>query len=197
MEDIGEEQYEHDPVVVLKQAIMTVVIDKSNDQSSANNYHEATIYKLRSNGITCRNEFIFMYDANPSSINVQLGNRSFIGMFADALEQIWSVINNICNNSMIPIKPSTLKDDEIPIPYHHFKKGIYKILNWNLLQMDWLLPIKWNNNVLKKIWFVDGNTMWKLNNLLVRGTLNTSLASVWQQIFHITNIKSSKAFLNC
>ena len=30
---------------------------------------------------------------------------------------------------MIPIKPSALNDDEIPIPYHHSEKALYKILN--------------------------------------------------------------------
>ena len=59
-EDSCEEQYEHDAVVVLKQAIMTATIDKTNSESSSNHYYEATIHKLIRSRITSVNEFILM-----------------------------------------------------------------------------------------------------------------------------------------
>ena len=49
---------------------MVAAIDKSNNKFSANHYYEATVYKLRRSGITITNEFMLMYDANQSSINV-------------------------------------------------------------------------------------------------------------------------------
>ena len=87
-EDSGEEQYEHDPIVLLKQVIMTVTIEITNSESSANHYNEASIHKLSRSGITSANEFILMYNANPSSINARLGNGGFIGIFSETLEQI-------------------------------------------------------------------------------------------------------------
>ena len=170
MENSGDKQYEHDTVVVLKQAIMTVAIDKTNSKSSVKNYYEATIHKLSRSGITSANEFIPTYDANSSSINSRLGNCGFIGMFSGTLEQIRSVITNIYNNDILPIKLSALEDDEIPMKYHPSEKALYQILHPNVLEMNHLLPIKWSNDVLKKLWWVNGNTMQKFKTLLLAGT---------------------------
>ena len=88
MEDSGEEQYEHDPIVALKHAIMTVSIDKKDNKPSENHYYEATLYKLRRNGITSANKFILIYDDNKSSINLRLRSCGFMQMFLGTLEQI-------------------------------------------------------------------------------------------------------------
>ena len=88
MEDSSDDLYEHDAVVVLKQAIMMVATDKTKNKSAANHYYEATMHKLIKSGITITNEFILMYDANSSSINVWLRNCGFIGMFSGTLGQI-------------------------------------------------------------------------------------------------------------
>ena len=138
-----------------------------------------------------------MDDANPSSINVRLGNRGFIGMFSGTLEQIQSIIANIYNNDIVPIEPIAQEDDEVSIQYHPSEEALYHILHRNTMEMNHLLPIKWSNDVLKKLWWVNGNTVRKLKMLLLAGTLNTSLSSVGQSTMHITSISSLKKLLHC
>ena len=98
---------------------------------------------------------------------------------------------------MIPIEPSSLEDDEVAIKCHWSEKEFYAILNRNTLHLDRLLPIKWSNDVLKKLWYVNGNTAPKLKNFLVAGTLNNSLTSFGQKLFHITSTNSLKVLLYC
>ena len=138
-----------------------------------------------------------MYDANPSSINVRLRNCGCIGMFSGTLDQIRSVIANIYNNEIVLIEPITQEDDEVCIEYHAYEESLYHILLWNAMEMNRLLPIKWNNDVLKKLWWVNGNTVRKLKMLLIAGTLNTSLSSVGKSTIHITSISSLKKLIHC
>ena len=176
---------------------MTVTTDKTRSESAANHYYETAVHKLSRSGITSVHEFNLMYDANPYSINLRLGNCGFIGMFSGTLEQIQSVIANIYNNDFVPIEPIAQEDDEVSIQYHPSEEAIYHILHWNAMEMNRLLPVKWSNDVLKKLRWVKGNTVRKLKMLLLAGTLNTSLSSVGQSTMHITSISSLKESLHC
>lgn len=172
---------------------MTVAVDKSDNKSAANHYYENTTYKFRKSSITGVNELNLMNNVNYPSINLRLGPCSFIQMFPVTLEQIWSVVNKVYSGNAIPIEPSTLQDYEVVINFYQSEKFLFEILNQNALER--LLSIKWSNEVLKKLWWVDTNNVPKLRNLLVVGTLTTSLASIWKPIFYITSLKVFLEFL--
>ena len=176
---------------------MTVTTDKTRSESAANHYYETAVHKLSRSGISSAHEFNLIYDANPSTINVRLGYCGFIGMFSGTSEQIRSVIANIYDNDIVPIEPISQEDDEVSIEYHASEEALYHILHLNAMEMNRLLPIKWSNDVLKKLRWVKGNTVRKLKMLLLAGTLNTSLSSVGQSTMHITSISSLKESLHC
>ena len=140
---------------------------------------------------------LFLFKMTIRPINTRLGNCGFIRMFSAMLEKIRLVITNIYNNSIIPIKLSALKDDEVHMQYYFSKIALYQILHWNALEMNWLLPIKWSNDVMKKLWWVNGNIVNKLKTLLLEDTCNTSLSSVGQSTFHVISINRLNTFLNC
>ena len=70
-------------------------------------------------------------------------------MYLNTLQKIRSIIEEVGNGERIPIEPSALKSNEAPMEYLPSEEELYHILNKNLLHMDWLLPIKWSNEVMK------------------------------------------------
>ena len=87
-EDGGGVQDECNPTVILKHAIMTITLDKGENKSKANHYHETKMCKLKKSSIIGSKEYNVMYDADESSINMRLRICCFLGMYLTTLQQI-------------------------------------------------------------------------------------------------------------